>query len=375
MNEQEQFERAYREIEQGAPKLREVLLKLLARNTFEEIAQSQGGVSEGTVRKQSSILYKKFGVKDKTDLLDLFARYKPELRSESKSELTAEMALEFMNRLFIDRDLNLTELERKIFIYFWEVLSYQEISDKMKISSDTIRQSGIKLCKKVSDILGIKIKKSNFKPTIESFWKQSQKGNSRFPIAPQDATQNPTAAPISESISPSTLDRETLLLSNPFIPLTGAIDDPHLFFNRKQEIQRIFEFLESGSSVSLTGDRQIGKSSLLKALERQTDRLNQIGRQPIYLNLQLVENEEDFYHYLCDEIGIDCSKGYALTRSLRDCRLLLLIDEVEKMAGDGFTHEVRDRLRGLAEGRDAPFRLVMATCTPLDKLFEEGKTS
>ncbi|MGB6167330.1 MAG: ATP-binding protein, partial [Geitlerinemataceae cyanobacterium] len=210
---------------------------------------------------------------------------------------------------------------------------------------------------------------------IEYLWKQSHKQDADTDTIPREVTQKQTAAPISEPISLSTLDRETLPLGNPFIPPTGAIDDPHLFFNRKQEIQRIFEFLESGSSVSLTGDRQIGKSSLLKALERQTDRLNQIGRQPIYLNLQLVENEEDFYHYLCDEIGIDFSNGYALTRSLRDYRLLLLIDEVEKMAGDGFTHEVRDRLRGLAEGRDAPFRLVMATCTPLDKLFEEGKTS
>ncbi|MGB3559971.1 MAG: ATP-binding protein, partial [Geitlerinemataceae cyanobacterium] len=257
---------------------------------------------------------------------------------------------------------------------FWKNLKYSEIGETEK-KAESLRKTGASLCKRIEEEFNVKISKKTFRTTIEDLWRQDRERAISPEITHKEVTQKPTAAPILESISPSTLDRETLPLGNPFIPPTGAIDDPHLFFNRKQEIQRIFEFLESGSSVSLTGDRQIGKSSLLKALERQTDRLNQIGRQPIYLNLQLVENEEDFYHYLCDEIGIDFSKGYSLTRSLRDCRLLLLIDEVEKMAGDGFTHEVRDRLRGLAEGRDAPFRLVMATCTPLDKLFEEGKTS
>ncbi|MGL5196043.1 MAG: hypothetical protein ACRC8Y_20850 [Chroococcales cyanobacterium] len=95
----------------------------------------------------------------------------------------------------------------------------------------------------------------------------------------------------------------------------------------------------------------------------------------MYLSLQQVENEADFYWYLCDEVGIDKCNGYRLTRALKKQRLLLLIDEVEKMAGKGFTHNLRDLLRSLAEGSDAPLRLIMAAREPLDTLFEEGKTS
>ncbi|WP_430688405.1 hypothetical protein [Leptolyngbya sp. AN03gr2] len=46
---------------------------------------------------------------------------------------------------------------------------------------------------------------------------------------------------------------------------------------------------------------------------------------------------------------------------------------------DEFTRQVRDQLRGLAEGSDAPLRLVLAASEPLDSLFQDsqmdGKTS
>ncbi|MCL2931276.1 MAG: hypothetical protein MGG11_02965, partial [Trichodesmium sp. MAG_R03] len=54
-------------------------------------------------------------------------------------------------------------------------------------------------------------------------------------------------------------------VSNPFIPLSGTIDSPWLFFNREGEINSIFEVLNSGSSVAIIGEGGVGKSSLLKA--------------------------------------------------------------------------------------------------------------
>jgi hypothetical protein len=45
----------------------------------------------------------------------------------------------------------------------------------------------------------------------------------------------------------------------------------------------------------------------------------------------------------------------------------------------GFTRGVRDRLRGLAEGSNAPLKLILAASEPLERLFndsqDEGKTS
>ena len=92
-----------------------------------------------------------------------------------------------------------------------------------------------------------------------------------------------------------------------------------------------------------------------------------------------VNDENDFYSALCHEVGIPESNDYSLTRNLRDRRILLAIDNVGKMTWVGFTRGVRDRLRGLAEGSNAPLKLILAANEPLDDLFndsqDESKTS
>lgn len=168
-----------------------------------------------------------------------------------------------------------------------------------------------------------------------------------------------------------------LFLINPFTPLTGKLDNPQLFFNRDKERRGVFEILNSGSSVALIGERQIGKSSLLLAISKQASSQLQQPRQAIYLDLQNIRDEDDFYGALCDAINIETTKGYFLERALQKHRLLLLLDEVEKMTWDGFTNNVRAQLRGLAEGSNAPLRLVVAARSSLDVLFpdSEGMTS
>jgi DNA-binding Xre family transcriptional regulator len=161
--------------------------------------------------------------------------------------------------------------------------------------------------------------------------------------------------------------------NNPFIPQHGKIDNPRYFFGREREIRRVFETLNSGSSVAIIGERAIGKSSLLQALYRETPTELRHPRQPIYLNLNNVYDEHDFYDALCGEAGIETVKGYQLKRALESHRFLLLLDEVEKMTWDGFTNQVRGQLRGLAEGTDAPLRLVVAACTSLDTLFPDSQ--
>ena len=157
--------------------------------------------------------------------------------------------------------------------------------------------------------------------------------------------------------------------ANPFVPTSGRIDSPGRFYGQEKTLRRIFETLNSGSSVALIGDREVGKSSLLKAVEaRAKDELT-VAREPIYLDLRNVADEEDFYYALCSTVGIPECKAYRLSRALQPKRILLLLDEIERMTWDGFTNQVRDQLRGLAEGRNAPLRLVIAASKPLDKLF------
>jgi hypothetical protein len=169
------------------------------------------------------------------------------------------------------------------------------------------------------------------------------------------------------------LEPPNINYNNPFIPQHGKIDDPKFFFGREREIRRVFETLNSGSSVAITGERAIGKSSLLQAIYREAPNQLRHPRQPIYLDLKNVRDEDDFYGALCHKAGIETVKGYLLERALESHRLLLLLDEVEKMTWDGFTNQVRGQLRGLAEGNNAPLRLVVAACTSLDTLFPDSQ--
>ena len=157
--------------------------------------------------------------------------------------------------------------------------------------------------------------------------------------------------------------------NNPFIPQHGKIDDPRFFFGRERETRRVFETLNSGSSVAIIGERAIGKSSLLHAIYREAPSQLRYQRKPIYLDLQIICNENDFYDTLCHKAGIEKAKGSDLSRALESNPLLLLLDEVENMKWDGFTNPTRSLLRGLTEGFNPPLRLVVAAETSLDILF------
>ncbi|MBW4680519.1 MAG: ATP-binding protein [Microcoleus vaginatus WJT46-NPBG5] len=164
------------------------------------------------------------------------------------------------------------------------------------------------------------------------------------------------------------------ILLNPFIPQNGRVDNPQQFFNRHREIQRVFELLNSNSSVALIGEEGIGKSSLLLEIGRQSKTRLSSPRQSVYIELlQGVNNDDQFYSVLCDKIDIPESKGYPLTRALQKHRLLLTIDNAGKMTREGFTRNLRDHLRGLAEGSDTPLRLILAVGEPLDQLFKDNQ--
>lgn len=186
-----------------------------------------------------------------------------------------------------------------------------------------------------------------------------------------------------KALNSAEIYRETAIVSsaqgsvpNPFGPLGGRIKDPKLLFGRDSLLRKIFEILNSGSNVALIGQAQIGKSSMLEAIQRDIQKYLKVHREPIYLDLQHIVDEDDFYYALCDQVGIEKSKGYRLTRALEPKRLLLLLDGLEKMTLDGFSNQVREHLRGLAGERDAPIKMVVAASESLDQLFAtEGITS
>ena len=274
--------------------------------------------------------------------------------------MNAEEAFKLFNDLIVAKtNKSLDQIEKDLFIGIWEGKTYQQIEDKTNWALQTLKEAGPKLFKKIKTNWNINVNKKNFKPSIEQILQAKssvqeqaiqQHLNTKFGI---------------------------LQITNPFFPLTGKLDNFQLFFNRDREKKRIFENLNSGSSVALIGERQIGKSSLLWAISQEARSQLQMPRQPIPLDLQNIRNEDDFYGALCDAINIETIKGYFLERALQKHRILLLLDRVEKMSRDGFTNNLRDQLRGLAEGSTAPLRLVVAARNPLNILFpdSEGTTS
>ncbi len=118
---------------------------------------------------------------------------------------------------------------------------------------------------------------------------------------------------------------------NPFRD-RGRIHDPSGFFDRKDLLRQIFEELNKGVNISLVGESGIGKSSMLSMIcvQGQASQTfqqfkNLAGLQWIYFNMELVENEDEFYEALCGELGVETCRGYKLTRALRQHRSILCL--------------------------------------------------
>ncbi|MDZ8065640.1 MAG: ATP-binding protein [Nostoc sp. DedQUE08] len=287
--------------------------------------------------------------------------------------MDSQKALTFINKLLANDKQVLNDLEQKLFLGMWEGKEYAEIVNDGFYSTQYVRDVGAKLCTKITELLGIQVKKRIFKNSIIAGYQKfsEQASLSQEPIV--ELTNPPLR---DESHSANLLPQNY----NPFIPQHGRIEDPQQFFSREREISRVFEVLNSNSSVALIGEEGIGKSSLLWVICQQAENYLQLPREPVFLNLNNgVHDEDEFYIALCDKIGIPESKGYRLTRNLQKKKVLLAIDNLGKLIENGFTRQVRDQLRGLAEGRDASLRLILAASEPLNKLFNDsqdnGKTS
>ncbi|MEH2234916.1 ATP-binding protein [Nostoc sp.] len=287
--------------------------------------------------------------------------------------MDSKQALAFINVLFAKKTNQvLNELEEKLFLGIWEGQIYSDIATQTFLSEQYLREAGANLCKKITQDLGIKVNKKNFKNQIKYHYQQ----HSGKALPSQEPLVEPTNTSRGDE---SQLDNLLQPNHNPFIPFNGRVEEKYLFFDREREIRRVFEVLNSGSSVVLIGEEGIGKSSLLWMINQQAKKFLTSERQSVFLDLNLLHNESQFYSDLCHEIGIPESKDYQLTRNLRNHKILLALDNVGKLTSEGFTRNIRDYLRGLAEGSNAPLKLILAATEPLNNLFndsqEQGNTS
>ncbi len=200
----------------------------------------------------------------------------------------------------------------------------------------------------------------------------------RFSVPDRDDVAEPrvstsrlpaTPPPVQETPMP---EASSDLPPNPFGD-QGRITDPGRFFGREDVLERIFQEIAAGRNVSLVGEAQIGQSSVLSmVLHYGPERLGRPREDFVYLNMETLSGDEDFFEALGEELGLPGIKGWKLRRALRDRRVIVCLDELEKMNYEGFTQEVRSQLRGLSDGNSAPLTVVSASRSQIEELFPDS---
>jgi len=154
-------------------------------------------------------------------------------------------------------------------------------------------------------------------------------------------------------------------MTNPFV-VSGRVNDPGFFFGRQRLVREICAELRKGCSISVVGDAQMGKSSLLYFLY-QTRAQWQPDATVEFIDLQSILDEADLCETILSKLGEKGDTLRALKRALINCDLVLLLDEVERLAEEDFNPRLHDLLRSLAQ--EPHFAMCLATDRPLDQVF------
>ncbi|GEM_PF-2457975 len=154
-------------------------------------------------------------------------------------------------------------------------------------------------------------------------------------------------------------------VENPFYT-NGRINDPNLFFGREQLVRELRQELSKRTNVSLVGESQMGKSSLLYYL--YATRAEWLPGETIeYLDLQRVLDEADFCEMILRQLNATGNTLRDLRYALATRRVILLLDEVERLAEPDFSPRLHDLLRSLAQ--EPNFKMCVATQRPLEEVF------
>ena len=146
---------------------------------------------------------------------------------------------------------------------------------------------------------------------------------------------------------------------NPFAA-RGKITDPSLFFGRHAELDQIIERLKTMESVSIVGERRIGKSSLLYYIFKTCEQRLGSDVTLAYTDFRGVKDEQSFFECLCGGLGVDGNKQSDLERAVSERKIVYCFDEFEAvMKSPAFSPEFFNSLRGLAQ--DGNLALIVAT--------------
>jgi AAA+ ATPase superfamily predicted ATPase len=158
--------------------------------------------------------------------------------------------------------------------------------------------------------------------------------------------------------------------TNPYRP-GGPVRRGELFVGRDNEFQQILQSLERNISVSISGERRIGKTSLLFRVQ---ERLAE-SRNVYYLSLETITDEDDFQKWLAGIIQLEKWETYTdFENKLREVSPILLLDEFDKTINHpGFSEDFFNVLR--AWSNQDLLSLVVSTRKRLAEINWPFKTS
>jgi hypothetical protein len=158
-------------------------------------------------------------------------------------------------------------------------------------------------------------------------------------------------------------------LINPYDERGLILDFKGRFFGRKQELREVYSRLATMQSVSVIGERRIGKSSFLNRIAHpdiEAGELDQSFRL-FYLDLQRVFSAEEFYDRACKLLGREQGESrLRFEEAIENQKVILCLDEFEQAYKEDFGGEFFNVLRSLAQTGN--LALVVATQEPLSQL-------
>ena len=252
----------------------------------------------------------------------------------------------------------------------WQDQAYEEIARSNNYHIGSIRNAASKLFKLIETGLDLNVNRN----TVKQLLKEKMQASA---IQPADITEVPaTTQSFLTEHSPQQQWEDTPIMSTNLFNDKGCIQDPDRFFDREPILHELLSGLSRGINYSLVGETQIGKSSILWRICHHigSEALNLERDHFIYLDMQTIHDENQFFNELCDLLNIDppC-RGFELKRRLRGQRYILCLDEIEKMTDrNNFSGNEQTELRGLSDGTTTPFSLVIASRTPLFQLFPDS---
>lgn len=145
----------------------------------------------------------------------------------------------------------------------------------------------------------------------------------------QPAAPAPNDVPVALRMSSAEIETTGPIPPNPFVPWRGRLADDALFCGRERELRELTGYVASRQSVSLLGESRVGKSSLLYQLIGRARRLSP-APESLYMNMALVEDDEDFYESLLKKLGGTGDTWRAFREAIRGRFVLLALDGFER---------------------------------------------